>query len=134
MTNGQLRERLALALEAMKAKAMEMGIEGVAAASVLNSSNTVDWIGEMKVVGKYLDHEGCFNLVAVAWSKCAEVMATLADSGNHDHQVMTGELNYTGGAYDEHEGIKMAFAFSGATSEEDYVVAKHGIEKLKNSF
>ena len=103
MTNGQLREKLALALEAMKAKAMEMGIEGVAAASVLNSSNTVDWIGEMKVVGKYLDHEGGFNLVAVAWSKCAEVMATLADSGNPNHQVMTGELNYTGGAYDEHE-------------------------------
>ena len=134
MTNGQLREKLALALEAMKAKAMEMGIEGVAAASVLNSSDTIDWIGEMKVVGKYLDHEGGFNLVAVAWSKCAEVMATLADSGNPNHQVMTGELNYTGGAYDEHEGIKMAFAFSGATSEEDYVVAKHGIEKLKNSF
>ena len=58
-------------------------------------------------------------------------MATLADSGHPNHQVMTGELNYAGGASDEHEGIKMAFVFSGATSEEDYVVAKHGIEKMK---
>ena len=30
MTNEQLREKLALALEDMKAKAIEMGIEGVA--------------------------------------------------------------------------------------------------------
>ena len=30
MTNGELREKLALALEDMKAKAIEMGIEGVA--------------------------------------------------------------------------------------------------------
>ena len=131
MTNEQLREKLAMALEDMKAKAIEMGIEGVAAASVLNSGDTINWIGEMKVVGKYLDHDGGFNLVAVAWSKCAEVMATLADSGNPNHQAITGELNYTGGAFDEYEGIRMAFAFSGATSEEDYVVAKHGIKKMK---
>ena len=132
MTTEQLKEKLVLALEDMKVKAIEMGIEGVAAASVLNCCDTVNWIGEMKVVGKYLDHEGGFNLVAVAWSKCAEVMATLADSGNPYHKAMTGELNYTGGAYDEFEGIKMALAFSGATSEEDYVVAKHGIAKLKD--
>ena len=52
MTNGELREKLALALEDMKAKAIEMGIEGVATASVLNSGDTVDWIGEMKVVAR----------------------------------------------------------------------------------
>lgn len=132
MTDEQLRGKLLLALEDMKVKAIERGIEGVAAASVQNSGNTVDWIGGMKVIGKYLDMDGGFNLVAVAWSKCAEVMATLADSGNPSHQVMTGELNYTGGAYDEHEGLKMAFAFSGATSEEDYALARYGIEKLKS--
>ncbi len=45
--------------------------------------------------------------------------------------LLTGELGYAGGAYDEHEGCKLAFAFSGATSEEDLVVAKYGIEKMK---
>ena len=49
MTNEELRENLALALEDMKAKAIEMGIEGVATASVLNSGDTVDWIGEMRL-------------------------------------------------------------------------------------
>lgn len=48
MTNQQLREKLVMALEDMKAKAIEMGIQGVATASVLNSGETIDWIGEMK--------------------------------------------------------------------------------------
>ena len=132
MTNGELREKLALALEDMKAKAIEMGIEGVATASVLNSGDTVDWIGEMKVVGSYCNWKDGYNLVAVAWSKCGEVIATHADSGDPNHQTITGELGYAGGAYDEYEGCKLAFAFSGATSEEDLVVAKYGIEKMKD--
>ena len=48
-----------------------------------------------------------------------------------DHQTLTGELGYAGGAYGEYEGCKLAFAFSGATSEEDLVVAKYGIERMK---
>ena len=131
MTNVELREKIGMVLEDMKAKAIEMGIQGVATASILNKGETVDWIGEMKVVGTPLDTKGGFNLVAVAWSKCGEVIATGADSGNPNHQTMTGELGYAGGAYDEYEGCRMAFAFSGATSEEDLVVAKYGIEKMK---
>lgn len=131
MTNVELREKIGMVLEDMKAKAIEMDIQGVATASILNKGETVDWIGEMKVVGTPLDTKGGFNLVAVAWSKCGEVIATGADSGNPNHQTMTGELGYAGGAYDEYEGCRMAFAFSGATSEEDLVVAKYGIEKMK---
>ena len=131
MTNVELREKIVMALDDMKAKAIEMGIEGVATASVLNNGETVDWIGEMRVVGTPLDTKGGYNLVAVAWSKCGEEIATGADSGNPNHKTMTGELGYAGGAYDEYEGCKMAFAFSGATSEEDLVVSKYGIERMK---
>ena len=131
MTNEQLREKLVMALDDMKAKAVEMGIEGVATASVLNNGETDDWIGEMKVVGTPTNQKEGWNLVAIAWSKCGEVIATGADSGNPDHQKMMGELGFVGGAYDEHEGCKMAFAFRGADSEEDLVVAKYGIEKMK---
>jgi catechol 2,3-dioxygenase-like lactoylglutathione lyase family enzyme len=42
-----------------------------------------------------------------------------------------GELGFVGAAYDEFEGCRMAFAFSGALSEEDLEVAKYGIEKMK---
>ena len=131
MTNGQLREKLVMALGDMKAKAVEMGIQGVATASVLNKGETDDWIGEMKVVGTPCNQEEGWNLVAIAWSKCGEVIATGADSGDPDHKKIMGELGFVGGAYDEFEGCKMAFAFSGATSEEDLVVAKYGIEKMK---
>ena len=58
MTNEQLREKLIMALDDMKAKAIEMGIQGVAAASVLNKGETVDWIGEMKVVGSPYNQKG----------------------------------------------------------------------------
>jgi catechol 2,3-dioxygenase-like lactoylglutathione lyase family enzyme len=131
MTNEQLREKLVMALDDMKAKAVEMGIQGVATASVLNQGETDDWIGEMKVVGTPCNRKEGWNLVAIAWSKCGEVIATQADSGNPDHQKMMGELGFVGGAYGEYEGCKMAFAFSGADSEEDLVVAKYGIERLK---
>ncbi|MBP5668090.1 MAG: hypothetical protein J6X32_08080 [Salinivirgaceae bacterium] len=131
MTNEQLREKLAKALNDMKAKAIEMGIKGVAAASVLNNGETVDWIGEMKVVETPCNLKEGWNLVAIAWSKCGEVIATQADSGNPNHKKIMGELGFMGGAYDELEGCKMAFAFSGASSEEDLVVAKYGIEKMK---
>lgn len=132
MTNKELREKIVMALDDMKAKATEMGIQGVATASVLNKGETDDWIGEMKVVGTPCNEKEGWNLVAIAWSKCGEVIATHADSGNPDHQKMMGELGFVGGAYDEFEGCKMAFAFSGADSEEDLVVAKYGIEKMKD--
>ena len=131
MTNAEIREKIVMVLDDMKNKAIEMGIQGVATASVLNSGETDDWIGEMKVVGAPINQNEGWNLVAIAWSKCGEVIATGADSGQPDHQKMLGELGFVGGAYDEHEGCKMAFAFSGADSEEDLVVAKYGIEKMK---
>ncbi len=131
MTNDQLRNKIVNALDDMKAKAVEMGIQGVAVASVLNPDETSDWIGEMKVVGTPCNEKEGWNLVAIAWSKCGEVIATGADSGNPDHRTILGELGFAGGAYDEFEGCKMAFAFSGATSEEDLVVAKYGIAKMK---
>ncbi len=131
MTNMELRANIVKALDDMKTKALEMGIQGVATASVLNKGETDDWIGEMKVVGTPCNQKEGWNLVAIAWSKCGEVIATHANSGNPDHQKMLGELGFVGGAYDEYEGCKMAFAFSGADSEEDLVVAKYGIEKMK---
>ena len=51
MINDQLRNKIVKALDEMKTKAVEMGIQGVAVASVLKKGETDDWIGEMKVVG-----------------------------------------------------------------------------------
>lgn len=131
MTNDELRVMLAKALEEMKKKAVDMGIKGVAAASVLNRGENVDWIGGMKVVDTPFNLNEGWNLVAIAWSKCGEAMATEADSGNPEHNKIMGECGFVGGAFEEYEGYKMSFAFSGALSEEDLEVAKYGIERMK---
>lgn len=132
MTKEKLREMIVTVLEDMEQKALGMGIKGVAVASVLDRNETVDWIGEMKVVETPYNLKEGWNLIGIAWSKCGEVIATEADSGNPDHKTILGEYGFVGGAYDKHEGYKMAFAFSGALSEEDLEVAKYGIERMKN--
>lgn len=132
MTNDELRSALVSALEDMKTKALDMGIQGVGVASILNRGEDTDWIGEMKVVETPFNHKEGWNLVAIAWSKCGEAMATEADSGDPDHKTILGECGFVGGAFEEYDGYKMAFAFSGALSEEDLAVAKHGIEKMKS--
>ncbi|MCR5804323.1 MAG: hypothetical protein K6G47_08660 [Clostridia bacterium] len=131
MTNNELRNLIASVLEDMKNKALDMGIQGVAVASVLNKGEEYDWIGEMKVVETPYNLKEGWNLVAIAWSKCGEVIATEADSGDPKHKPILGECGFVGGAYDEYDGYKLAFAFSGALSEEDLEVAKFGIEKMK---
>lgn len=77
------------------------------------------------------EHSWMMNLVAIAWSKAGEVIASGANSGNPDRKKIMGELGFTGGAYAEGDDYKLAFAFSGATSEEDLEVAEYGIAKFK---
>lgn len=131
MTNDEIRNSIVFVLEEMKKKAETMGIQGVAVASVLNKGEDVDWIGEMKVVGTPCNIKEGWNLVAIAWSKCGEAIATEADSGNPEHKKILGECGFVGGAFEEYNGYKMAFAFSGALSEEDLEVAKYGIKLMK---
>ncbi len=131
MTNDRLREYLTSVLEEMKTKAEEMHIQGVAVGAVLNRNESVDWVGGMKVVETPFNFKEGWNLIAIAWSKCGEAMATQADSGDPAHTKILGECGFVGGAYEEYEGYKMSFAFSGALSEEDLEVAKHGIETMK---
>lgn len=134
MEKKEIREMLAKALDAMKAKAVEMGIEGVATASFLDNGKEYDWVGEMAVVGTTCNLREGWDLVAIAWSKAGEVIVSHADSGDPNRKKIMGELGFTGGAYDEHKGCKLAFSFSGATSEEDLEVAKFGIAKMKELF
>ena len=133
MTKDTLRAHLNDALDEMKNKADEMGIQGVAVGAVLDKKESVDWTGAMKVVETPFNFREGWNLVAIAWSKCGEAMATEADSGDPDHTKILGECCFVGGAYEEFEGYKLSFAFSGALSEEDLAVAKHGIEFMKKA-
>ncbi len=134
MDKNKIREALASVLEDMKCKALEMNMNGVAVACCLPEGESVDWIGDMKVVETPYNPDGGdrgWNLVAIAWAKAGEVIASGADSGDSTRKCMLGEFNFMGGAYDEYKGCKLAFAFSGGLSEDDLYVAKYGIEQLK---
>ena len=125
------RSLLVRVLDDMEAKARKMKIQGVGVACFLDKSSEVDWIGEMKVVETPYNLKEGWNLVAIAWSKAGEVIASCANSGNPDRKKIMGELGFVGGAYAECDDYKLAFAFSGATSEEDLEVAEYGISKFK---
>ena len=78
----ELRKAITETLEEMAKKARSMDMQGVAVASVLPKESDVDWIGEMKVVDTPYNAEGGdkgWNLVAIAWSKAGEVIASGAE-------------------------------------------------------
>lgn len=125
------RNLLVKSLDDMEKKALKMKVQGVGVACFLDEKSEVDWIGEMKVVQTPYNLKEGWNLVAIAWSKAGEVIASSANSGNPDREKIMGELGFVGGAYEECDGYKLAFAFSGATSEEDLEIAQYGISKFK---
>lgn len=132
MDKNTARDILVKALDDMEQKALQMKVQGVGVACFLDTAQSeVDWIGEMKVVESPYNLKEGWNLVAIAWSKAGEVIASNADSGNPDREKIMGELGFVGGAYEESDGYKLAFAFSGATSEEDLELAQYGIKRFK---
>ncbi len=124
------RDLLVRVLDDMEEKALAMKVQGVGVACFLDKKSQIDWIGEMKVVETPYNLKEGWNLVAIAWSKAGEVIASSADSGNPEREKIMGELGFVGGAYAEGEEYKLAFAFSGATSEEDLEIAEYGIAKF----
>ena len=131
MNNTTARDILIKVLNDMEQKALQMKIQGVGVACFLDTTQSdIDWIGEMKVVEAPYNLKEGQNLVAIAWSKAGEVIASNANSGNPDRERIMGELGFVGGAYEEYDGYKLAFAFSGATSEEDLEVAEYGIRRF----
>ncbi len=134
MNKSTVRNVLISVLDDMEKKALEMNVQGVGVACFLDKESEVDWIGEMKVVQTPYNLKEGWNLVAIAWSKAGEVIASSANSGNPDRKKIMGELGFVGGAYAECEEYKLAFAFSGATSEEDLEIAEYGIAEFKKRF
>ena len=130
MEKNKARDLLVQVLDDMETKALEMRIQGVGVACFLDKTSEVDWIGEMKVVETPYNLKEGWNLVAIAWSKAGEVIASRANSGNPDRKKIMGELGFVGGAYADCDDYKLAFAFSGATSEEDLKVVEYGIAKF----
>ena len=106
--------------------AEEISITGVAVVSFISGEKTESWISKMKVVGKLADAKQ--NLCAIAYSKSSEMAVTLKDSGESARKAIDGELGYQGGTIIKVKDGYLLAAFSGATGQQDYDVAKIGLE------
>ena len=88
------------ALEAMKAKAAELKIGGVAVVNYAPGDTVEAWSSKMAVVGRMKDAPSDKskgnNLLGIAYAKSAEMADTLLNSGTAKRPPMTGEFGWTG--------------------------------------
>jgi hypothetical protein len=122
------------ALEAMKQKAAELKISGVAVVSYAAGNTIQAWTSKMAVVGHMTDlkaSEKGNNLLGIAYAKSAEMADTLQDSGTAKRPPMTGEFGWQGGVIAKVKGGYLIVAFSGGKSEDDVQVSRAGLELLK---
>ena len=122
------------ALEAMKQKAAELNIQGVAVVSYAQGDAIQGWTSKMAVVGHMTDlkaSEKGNNLLGIAYAKSAEMASTLQDSGTAKRPPMTGEFGWQGGVILQVKGGYIIVAFSGGKSEDDVQVSKAGLEAMK---
>jgi hypothetical protein len=126
------------ALIAMTKRAEELKIKGAAVVAYIEGNTTKSWSSKMVVVGAMKDaptekNHGA-NLLAIAYSKAAEMAETLKDSGSAGRPPMTGETGWQGGLIKKGRTGYLIAAFSGGPSESDLKVSQAGLEVLAGKF
>lgn len=122
------------ALSAMKARAVELKIQGVAVVAFAPGDTIETWMSQMAVVGHMTDHtngDKGNNLLAIAYAKASEMANTLKDSGTSGKAPMTGEFGWQGGVMARVADGYIIVAFSGGKSEDDVETSKAGLAILK---
>lgn len=122
------------ALMAMTRRAGELNIQGAAVVAYLEGDDTKSWSSKMVVVGSMKNaptgKDRGANLLAIAYSKAAEMAETLKDSGNAGRPPMTGETGWQGGLIRKGRTGYLIAAFSGGPSEADLKVSQAGLDVL----
>jgi hypothetical protein len=123
------------ALEAMKQRAAELKVTGVAVVSYAQGDTIQGWTSKMAVVGRMKDPQTATekgnNLLGIAYAKSAEMADTLQNSGTAKRPPMTGEFGWQGGVVARTRTGWVIVAFSGGKSEDDVQVSRAGLEVLK---
>ena len=123
------------ALTAMKARAGELKIQGVAVVTFAPGDAVEGWMSEMAVVGHFTQpstEDAGNNLLGIAYAKAAAAANTLKDSGTSDQKPMTGEFGWKGGVVATTASGIIIVAFSGGKQSEDAATARVGLELLKD--
>ncbi len=123
------------ALAAMKKKAAELNVTGVAVVSYAQGDTIQGWTSKMAVVGRMKDAPSATekgnNLLGIAYAKSAEMADTLENSGTAKRLPMTGEFGWQGGVVARVKTGYAIVAFSGGKSEDDVQVSRAGLAVLQ---
>jgi hypothetical protein len=123
------------ALAAMKQRAAELKIGGVAVVAYAQGDAIQGWTSKMAVVGRMKDAPSATekgnNLLGIAYAKAAEMADTLENSGTAKRPPMTGEFGWQGGVVMRVKSGYAMVAFSGGKSEDDVEVSRAGLAVLK---
>jgi hypothetical protein len=129
--HGEFEARSGEALRAVREKAEQLHVGGVAVIACFEGSGLRSWASKMLVVDRYKDAPSAgnagANLLAIAYAKAAEMADTLKDSGHAGRPILTGEVGWQGGVVRAWNGGYLIVAFSGGKSEDDVQVSKAGI-------
>jgi hypothetical protein len=125
------------ALAAMKKRAEELDIKGVALVAYAEGDAVKAWSSKMVVVGNMTSDTGPNkkgnNLLGIAYSKAAEMADTLKDSGSKVRPSMLGENGYQGGLVTKTKSGIVIVAFSGGPAEDDLKVSHTGLDVMTGS-
>jgi hypothetical protein len=125
------------ALLAMKQRAEELNIKGVAMVAYAPGDTVQSWSSKMVVVGSLKSTptsptDKGNNLLGIAYSKAAEMADTLKNSGTAGRAPLTGEYGWEGGVVARGKAGFLIVAFSGGASAQDVQVSRAGLAILSS--
>jgi hypothetical protein len=122
------------AIGAMKKRAEELHIKGVGVVAYFEGESAESWSSKMVVVGSLKNNpsqnDPGVNLLAIAYSKAAEMADTLKNSGSGVRPPLKGEFGWQGGLIQKGKTGYLIASFSGGPSEDDLKVARTGLDIL----
>jgi len=123
------------ALLAMQQRAAELKVTGVAVVAYSEGDSVKSWSSKMLVVGNLTagpsqKSPAGENMLAIAYTKAAEMAATQKDSGSHVRPLLKGENGWKGGVVIRGKTGLLIAAFSGGPSEDDVKASRAGLEIL----
>jgi hypothetical protein len=122
------------ALQAIKQRAEQLNIKGVAMVAASYGDRVQSWSSRMLVVGSMKKgpspDEPEMNLLAIVYSKAAEMADTLQASGSGVRPPLKGEYGWGGGVIAKTKTGYVYAAFSGGSSADDVKAAQAGLDVL----
>jgi hypothetical protein len=123
------------ALLAMRQRAAELKVTGVAVVAFAPGGEVASWSSRMLVVGHLTNpptpgNKGD-NLLGIAYAKLSEMAATLQNSGSGTRPPLTGEFGWQGGVVASGRTGRFFAAFSGGPSEDDVRISQAGLAILQ---